>query len=76
LQRLSRDTVLVVPLVTPCPHCAARPHVAIAADHQDESQLHRIVDLKEEPPAEYVDAMNLLPPASNVSGSAGRKVIF
>jgi hypothetical protein len=46
LHRLTRDRVLLVPLVTSCPHCAARPHVA--AYDTEESKLHRIIDLRQD----------------------------
>lgn len=48
LKRLTRDRVLVLPLVAPCPHCSARPRIAAGPDHYDESRLHRIIDLREE----------------------------
>ncbi|HEY1266150.1 MAG TPA: hypothetical protein VGH16_02760 [Candidatus Binatia bacterium] len=40
---VSFSKVAALPLVTPCPHCRARPFVSA---REDESRVHRVFDLR------------------------------
>lgn len=53
LRHLSLERVLTLPLVTPCPHCAARPSIATGYYSEEHSSVHRIFDLREETDATY-----------------------
>jgi len=53
LRHLTLDRVLTLPLVAPCPHCAARPCIATGYYSDKHSSVHRIFDLREEADATY-----------------------
>jgi hypothetical protein len=40
---VSFSKLTALPLVTPCPHCRARP---VISSKQDESKVHRVFDLR------------------------------
>ncbi|HEX9443927.1 MAG TPA: hypothetical protein VGA73_07395 [Candidatus Binatia bacterium] len=47
-RRLTLERVHLVPQVTPCPHCGARPYIT-APGSREHSRVHHIFDLREEP---------------------------
>jgi hypothetical protein len=51
-RHLALDRVSVVPLITPCPHCSARPHVASGSSEKIRS-VHYVFDLREEAEPAY-----------------------
>jgi len=53
LRHLTLERVLTLTLVTPCPHCGARPSIASGYYSDERSSVHRIFDLREEAAATY-----------------------
>ncbi|HEY2986915.1 MAG TPA: hypothetical protein VGL11_04265 [Candidatus Binatia bacterium] len=53
VRHLALDRVSAVALVTPCPHCSARPSIVAGPQSKEKSKLHGIFDLKEEVEAAY-----------------------
>jgi hypothetical protein len=47
LRHLGLERVYLVPQVTPCPHCDARPRISLQGS-REHSELHHIFDLREE----------------------------
>jgi hypothetical protein len=53
LRHLSLDRVLTLPLITPCPHCAARPAITVRRESNQHRSVHKIFDLREESEATF-----------------------
>jgi hypothetical protein len=53
LRHLNLERVLTLTLITPCPHCGARPSIASGHGSNEHSSVHRIFDLQQESTATY-----------------------